>query len=64
MSNCCDSPTHIFDEHHALAVSYMRCGFAGKENTTIAELYNRGVKGFELSRGRRGGRELAQKIAH
>eukprot|EP00965_Chrysotila_dentata_P031198 1038341-Pleurochrysis_carterae.AAC.1 len=37
MSNCCDSPTHIFDEHHPLAVSYMRCGHAGKENTTIAE---------------------------
>eukprot|EP00965_Chrysotila_dentata_P062591 2073912-Pleurochrysis_carterae.AAC.1 len=50
MSNCCDSPTHIFDEHHPLAVSSMRCGLAGKENTTTAELYDRGAKGSELSR--------------
>eukprot|EP00965_Chrysotila_dentata_P243492 6205447-Pleurochrysis_carterae.AAC.3 len=26
MSNCCDSPMHIFDEHHPLAVSYMEEG--------------------------------------
>eukprot|EP00965_Chrysotila_dentata_P051491 1708038-Pleurochrysis_carterae.AAC.1 len=37
MSNCCDSPTHIFDKHHPLEVSYMRCGLAGKENTTIPQ---------------------------
>eukprot|EP00965_Chrysotila_dentata_P161748 5342175-Pleurochrysis_carterae.AAC.1 len=64
MSNCCDSPTHIFDEHHPFAVSYMQCGLAGKESNTAAELHDHGAQGSESSRSKRGGGEFAQKLAH
>eukprot|EP00965_Chrysotila_dentata_P242555 6204932-Pleurochrysis_carterae.AAC.1 len=62
MSNYCDSPTHIFDEHHPLAVPYMRYGLTGKENMTAAELYDHGAKGPELSRGRQEGGRLRSQI--
>eukprot|EP00965_Chrysotila_dentata_P257543 6212920-Pleurochrysis_carterae.AAC.1 len=61
MSNCCDSSTHIFDEHHPLGLPSMQCGLAGEENTTAAELYDHGVEGSELSRGRLGGGENSLK---
>eukprot|EP00965_Chrysotila_dentata_P149822 4947385-Pleurochrysis_carterae.AAC.1 len=62
MSNCCDAPTHSFDEHHLLAVSYMLCGLAGKENTTTAENYTIAARKVRSFRAADGGERTRSKI--